>query len=197
MKIHSVDCPGSWNARYSILSKFEIIKINMKSLLKTAITFLLALVCGCGFQLAGTTPEIQGYDSFFVESRVGIQQLIDQPVAGQIQSDLKSWGTEVSTKAQKGSPGIIIVNEQNTERSLSLTQALFEQQVELEKSVQYQIIDASGNILVADAIKASRELIEDPNAPSAKYAERELLFEAINRDISRQLIRRFQIEISK
>ena len=169
------------------------------STVTTALLLLLSLLSltGCGFQLAGTTPEIRGYDSFFVESRVGIQQLIDQPVAGQIQSDLKSWGTEVSTKAQKGSPGIIIVNEQNTERSLSLTQALFERQVELKKSVQYQIIDASGNILVADAIKASRELIEDPNAPSAKYAERELLFEAINRDISRQLIRRFQTEISK
>ena len=58
----------------------------MKSLLKTAVIFLLSLVCGCGFQRAGRIPEIQGYDSFFVENQVGIQQLIDQPVAGKFKA---------------------------------------------------------------------------------------------------------------
>lgn len=159
--------------------------------------FVTALtLSSCGFQLAGTTPSSAGVDSLFVESRVSIQQLIDQPVAEQLLDDLGASGVEILGKLQTGIPGLVIVNEENIERGLSLTTGLFDRQVALEKRVQYQILDASGNILAADAISATRELIDDPATPSAKHAEREILISAINRDISRQLIRRFNAALA-
>lgn len=156
-----------------------------------ALTVILVLttLCGCGFQLAGTTPHSGNFENVYVDNKVGIQQLIDQPIADQLISDLELLSSTVFDKAQSNMPGMVIINEENIERGLSLTSSLFERQIELEKRVQYQILDASGNILVADAISATRDLIEDQSNPAAKQEEREILFDAINRDISRQLIR--------
>jgi len=173
---------------------------NLLTYFVKSVTILLAAILtlsSCGFQLAGTTSSNADFDSLFVENRVGIQQLIDQPVAEQLQEDLGNSNTEVVSQIQSGIPGLIILNEENIERSLSLTNGLFDRQVELVKRVQYQILDASGNILIADSISATRELIDDQTAPSAKHTERDILINAINRDISRQLIRRFNAAISK
>lgn len=158
--------------------------------IRTPVTVIAAslLLTSCGFQLAGTTPSSV---ELYVENRVSIQQLIDQPVSEQILEDLGRSGATVRGKASNGMPGLVILNEENTERGLSLATGLFNRQIELEKRVHYQILDAAGNILITDSIRARRELIDDPATPAAKQQERELLMRAINRDISRQLIRLF------
>ena len=157
----------------------------------------LLTLTACGFQLAGTAPADNGFEGLFVEDRVGIQQRIDQPVADQLRADLAFHNNRIFDGAQSDMPGLVILDESNIERGLSLTIGLFERQLELVKDVQYQILDSSGNILVADSVSATRVLIEDQSNPSAKYREREILITAINRDISRQLVRRLDAALSK
>lgn len=172
----------------------------------TKIRFILAAlfsamaISGCGFQLAGTTPASEQWmmlDSAYVVSRVGIERLIDQPVAEQIKADLQAVSLQVSDSTQVNTPGILILDEEQSERGISLNRELFDRQIDLEKRVQFQILDASGNILLADSLSVSRELINDPANPSAKQAERHILTNSLNRDISRQLIRRFLTSLSQ
>lgn len=168
-------------------------------------TWLSAIFCslalsGCGFQLAGTAPGVGmsgKMDGAYVVSRVGIDQLIDQPVAEQIHTDLASISQQVFDRAQADMPGILIVNEENIERGVTLSQDLFERQIDLEKRVEFQLLDSAGTILVADSIRVSREFIDDPVNPSAKQAEREILIRSINRDLSRQIIYRLHMLLAE
>ena len=162
------------------------------------LTILIPIALGgCGFQLAGTAPSDIGLKHVYVDNQVDIQQLIDRPVSNQLTDDLSSLSTQVFNKAQSNTAGLIITNEENIERALSLTSGLFERQVELGKRVHYQILDQSGNILAIDSISSYRELIEDSSSPAAKHAEREILIDAINRDISRQLIKRLSAALTQ
>lgn len=174
-------------------SSLSMSKIRLVALL----IFTSLALSSCGFQLAGTAPDAASFDSVYVDNRVGIQQLINQQVADQLLNDLDALSDNIFDRAQANIPGLIIVNEENIERGLSLTSDLFERQIEIEKRVQYQILDGSGNILVTDMISATRTLIEDQSNPSAKQQERERLISAINRDISRQLIRQLGATLAK
>lgn len=147
-------------------------------------------MAGCGFQLAGTTPDAVNVEQVYVQSKLSIQLLVDQPVAEQLRSDLaSSKATEVHDRAQADMPGLIITNEENIERSISLSSGLFDRQVEVGKRVQYQILSATGELLVTDSIHISKELSVDQSNPSARVQEQAILIDSINRDISRQLIR--------
>lgn len=145
-------------------------------------------LASCGFQLRGTEPGA-GFDKVFVESRVGIQQLIDQPIDQQLKSDLQALSNEVLSGYESGVPGLVLINEETLERSLSLSANLLNRQIEIEKRIEFQIISGTGEILITDNLRASRELTESQSNPSAKDQERRALMDAINADLSRQLIR--------
>ena len=91
-----------------------------------------------------------------------------------------------------GAPRLVLEDEQESHRSLSLTADLFSRRIELEKRVRYQLFDAADELLTAGVLNAQREILERPHRPAAQTAERNQAHADLNADLSRQLRHRLQ-----
>ena len=158
---------------------------------------LLIALSGCGFQLRDTGLLQTGFDRLFIDDRLAVQQLIDQPLSRVMAKQLQKLGTEIVSNASEGTAGIIIYNEQNRQRSIGLSAGLYSSHIEIDKTIDYQIVNAKGEILISSSISASKELVEDRSNHAAKNAEQQILIDAINRDLSRQLIRQLSAVLAR
>ncbi|MEQ8955815.1 MAG: hypothetical protein RL120_16910 [Gammaproteobacteria bacterium] len=141
----------------------------------------------CGFQLRDSLPAAD-LERIYVVDQVDIRQMIDEPLGTRLANDLGQFAAQVLTAPAANTPGIVITDERVTERSLSLSTNLLNRQVEVEKLVNYQIIDSSGEILLSSSLSASEILTESQSSPGAGDQEKRMLLRSINADLSRRLI---------
>lgn len=152
-----------------------------------ALSCICLLAGSCGFQLRDSLPAAD-LEQVYVVDQVDIRQMIDEPLGTRLANDLGQFAAQVLTAPAANTPGIVITDERITERSLSLSTNLLNRQVEIEKRVDYQIIDSTGEILLASSFSASEILTESQSSPGAGEREKRALLRSINADLSRRLI---------
>ena len=84
--------------------------------------------------------------------------------------------------------GIVITREEVIENSYSLTTSLLNRQVEVEKEVDFQIIDETGQIMFSTSFTASQLLTTSHSNPRARQQEKQRIIDYLNANLSRRMV---------
>lgn len=160
----------------------------MSLLARLASLFIVALLTGCGFQLRDTVM-VANLGQMYVQDQVDFHQINDKPVSARLASDIAViTEQEVLNIPKTGVMGIVITREEVVENSYSLTTSLLNRQVEVEKRVDYQIIDETGQIMFSNSVSASQLLTTSHSNPRARQQEKQRIIDYLNSNLSRRLV---------
>jgi outer membrane lipopolysaccharide assembly protein LptE/RlpB len=160
----------------------------MSLLARLSYLFIFLLLTGCGFQLRDTIM-VAGLGQMYVQDQVDIHQINDKPVSTRLALDLATiTEQEVLNIPKTGAMGIVIVREEVIENSYSLSTSLLNRQVEVEKRVDYEIIDETGQIMFSNSFSASQLLTTSQSNPRARQQEKQRVIDYLNASLSRRLV---------
>jgi len=160
----------------------------MLLLARLASLLVFVIITGCGFQLRDTTM-VADLGQMYVQDEVDMHQINDRPVSTRLASDLATiTEQEVLNIPKAGSMGIVITREEVIENSYSLTTSLLNRQVEVEKEVDFQIIDETGQIMFSTSFTASQLLTTSHSNPRARQQEKQRIIDYLNANLSRRMV---------
>ncbi len=149
---------------------------------RIVLTGIVLTLAGCGFQLRGqyTLPFASVYVSTPDASIV----------ATELKRELSNSPARLMTAAKGADAQLNIINDRRDRQILSLSGAGRVREYELKLRVSYQLVDGKGGVLIPTSdIQLSRILSYDDSRIIAKQQEEALLYQDMERDTVRQILR--------
>jgi LPS-assembly lipoprotein len=144
----------------------------------------LAALAGCGFQLRGAQPLA------FSTIHVGVSQYSSLGIALRRQIAL-SGSTTAEEDAPRAETRLQILSNARSREILSLTAAGRVREYELIQTIRFSLVDHEGNELIPPTtLSARREYTFDDELVLGKEQEEALLYDDMESDLVRQLMRR-------
>ena len=143
---------------------------------------LTLVIVGCGWQLRGTTLGIA------IEWTV---LEYESELSNQLSRTLER-ALSKRTSDEEAEYLLIVVNEMPLERTLSVTDALYTDQLRMEKRVQYRISAINGGRIETGTAYTWRDLEVDNANPAATEREKAFLQSEIDAEIVQQLLRHLE-----
>jgi LPS-assembly lipoprotein len=144
----------------------------------------LAALAGCGFHLRGPQPMA------FSTIHVGASQYTSLGVALRRQIAL-SGSTTVEEDVSRAETRLQILSNERTREILSLTATGRVREYELIQTIRFGLTDREGKELIPPtALSARREYTFDDELVLGKEQEEALLYDDMEGDLVRQLVRR-------
>lgn len=142
-------------------------------------------LAGCGFQLQGKAPLPATFANTYVES-------------GDVQSDfvqslrrsLLGAGVKVARRAEGSSAVVRVIDDRLEERVLSVSGTNAPREYELVYTVKFAVTSDGRELVAPEEVSATREFSFDERILLAKEREKELLGEALARDLVGIVMRR-------
>jgi LPS-assembly lipoprotein len=144
----------------------------------------LAALAGCGFHLRGPQPLA------FSTVHIGASQYTQLGIALRRQVAL-SGTTTVEEDASRAETKLQILANDRTREILSLTPSGTVREYELTQAIRFRLADRDGNELIPPAtLSARREYTFDDELILGKEQEEALLYNDMENDLVRQIMRR-------
>lgn len=135
-------------------------RVNTKS-----IAFVFMLLASCGYHIRGTVDLPEALRKVYL---AGASPLLRE----QFSKSLKTSSGEVVNSASKAGMVIQVLNERMDRRVLSLSNTGKANEFELNYSLDFQLLDAKGEVLLdRQTIEISRDYFNDQEAIIAKTNE--------------------------
>lgn len=142
---------------------------------------LAALISGCGWTLRGAN----------IDETLAVSQLeYATQTSSSLSRILNRSFAENSAADQRYR--LIILSEFQSEQTQSLTAALRNSQLRMEKRVEYQISDIEGELVEVGTALVWRDLDQDEFTPGSTEREKAFLQEEIDEEIVQQLLRHLE-----
>lgn len=168
----------------------QLIKIS-------ALLFVFSLTSSCGWQLRDSAGVNSETDTTLTNLHVGANlpkhQQGPQSVLRVLDRRLSDLDINSAKSRSDAQLGVVILAETNDESVLSLTSDLFEQQIRLNKTIEYQVWQGDNLLVENESVTTFRDLTQDQSRAAAKNREANLIAEEMNLDLANQLIRRLQL----
>ncbi len=149
-----------------------------------SVLLLALLLVGCGFQLrgVGATADIEPlYLATIRETRI----------FDALRRNLEVSGVDVLDAPDPGHWRLVLLDEQEEERVVSVTERGLAADFELTLELRYQLEDADGELLIPpETATVSRVYRQDPDNLAGSSRERELLRREMDLELAQQIIRR-------
>ncbi|MCL2589803.1 MAG: LPS assembly lipoprotein LptE [Betaproteobacteria bacterium] len=146
--------------------------------------FGLAALAGCGFHLSGPRPLA------FSTIHISASEYTSLGIALRRQVAL-SGSTKVEKDASRAEAKLQIIANDRSREILSLTPAGTVREYELTQTLRFRLIDHDGKELIPpSAISARRELTFSDELVLSKEQEEALLYDDMESDLVRQIMRR-------
>jgi LPS-assembly lipoprotein len=147
----------------------------------------LFVLAGCGFHLRGPQPLA------FSTIHIGAGQYSPLGVALRRQVAL-SGSTKVEEDPAKAETKLVILANQRSREILSLTATGRVREYELTQLIRFSLVDTQGKeLLVPTSLTVRREYTFDDEQVLGKEQEELLLFEDMQNDLVRQMMRRLAV----
>jgi LPS-assembly lipoprotein len=147
---------------------------------------LLALLLGaCGFQLQGRAPLPATFARTCVET--------DDPQSEFVQSlrkALAAGGAQLTASSEGASAVIHVLEDRLDERVISVSSRNIPQEYELTYRVRFSVSGGAKELLTAQDVSATRDFSFDETRVLAKEREKDVLRDALARDIASLVMRR-------
>jgi len=146
---------------------------------------LVVAVAGCGFHLQGRQPLPESFSYTYVDAQDEQTDFVQD-----LRKSLLTAGVKVIRT--KGSAGAVIeVHEDElSERVLSVSGNNIPTEYELTYRVKFSVVTGEKTLIDHEEISATRDLSFDEKQLLAKEREREILREALARDLVALVMRR-------
>jgi len=161
------------------------VNINLHQLMR--LVFLCALcisLVSCGFKLRGAVVLPADLQKMFVAGSINSDLVRD------LKDSLRYSVTVV--KQQADADAILsIVQEESTNRTLSVDSNGRIREAELQYSVTYNVIKANGDVVIAnETLLLARDYINDENDVIGRTNESNVITRDLKRDAAQQILRR-------
>jgi LPS-assembly lipoprotein len=158
----------------------------MKKLIIALIT--TTLVSACGWHLRGSSGVPLDINSVFVTAEDSYGSLISS-----LKQSLASSQVKSAAKASDAQYTIVLSNETQDRRTVSVGNNAFAAEYELTLSVDYVIQDSDGNIISAKSTASSFRAYDfDRDAVVAKNEEERLILSEMRSNVVQQILRRLR-----
>jgi LPS-assembly lipoprotein len=148
------------------------------------LAFGLVALAGCGFHLRGPQPLV------FSTVHIGASQHSQLGIALRRQVAL-SGTTKVEEDATRAEAKLQILANDSTREILSLTPGGRVREYELTQTIRFRLVDREGKELIpSTTLSARREYTFDDELILGKEQEEALLYEDMESDLVRQMMRR-------
>ena len=152
------------------------------------LSLLVLLLTACGFQLRGSVTLPQVMQTTHVQGdRFSL-------LVGELQTLLRNAGARLVEERGAATAVLRILEENSSERVLSVGATGRAVEYELFQRVDYQLEDASGELLVPrQSLSARRSYQFDENDVLGKANEEESLREEMQRDLALRIVQQLSI----
>lgn len=152
----------------------------------TTVFLTLILVSACGWQLRGTTGnlEILGRVLLLVDNNAELQQ--------QLGKSLSQNRAQLTDQADQASYQILINNYRSERRTVAYNRNGSAAEYALRHEMRVTIIGPAQQTLIQSPISIERSYRFDPDNVLSKQQEEALLQTEIQQDIGRQIVRQLQ-----
>ncbi len=158
----------------------------MKNLIIALLT--TTLVSACGWHLRGSSSVPLNIDSVFVTAEDSYGSLIST-----VKQSLASNQVAAAQSSAEAQYTIILSNEENDRRTVSVGNGALAAEYELTMSIDYVIQDSSGKALIEKSTATSiRAYDYDRNAVVAKNEEENLIKAEMRNNVAQQILRRLR-----
>jgi len=157
----------------------------MKLELAVPALLALALLGGCGFHLQGREPLPARFASTFIET----DDVQSDFIQG-LRKSLVTAGAKLSPTSEGATAVIHVLGDTLTERVLSVSSHNIPNEYELTYKVRFAVSQGDKEVLAAQEVSATREFSYDETQALAKQREREILQDALARDLVALVVRR-------
>lgn len=146
---------------------------------------LLALAAGCGFRLQGRVPLPEPVRSIYLE--VPDEQ---SEFAQALRASLRASGARLLERPDPAGAVMHVTRDRVTERVLTVSTRNIPTDYELTYDVNLRVDRAGGELIAPDALSLSRIYSFDETKLLAKEREKQILLQALARDMAGLVLRR-------
>jgi LPS-assembly lipoprotein len=150
-----------------------------------AVIAIVIVMAGCGFHLQGRQPLPESFAYTFVDTKDEQTDFVQDLRKALIASNVKVLPT-------KGSAGAVVTVHEDTltERVLSVSARNIPTEYELTYKVVFSVTEGDKTLIDKEEISATRDFSFDEAQLLAKEREKEILGEALARDLVALVMRR-------
>jgi LPS-assembly lipoprotein len=145
----------------------------------------LALLCSCGFHLQGSMPLPASMRASYVDAKDGQSDFV-----GALRGALRAAGVQVPASAAAGDAQITVLRDAVSERVLSVSARNTPTDYELLYEVEIAVRAEGRELMAAEEFSLSRVYSFDERKLLAKEREKEILTEALARELAGVVMRR-------
>ena len=146
---------------------------------------LLLMVAGCGFHLQGRQPLPKTFEYTYIDAQDEQTDFVQDLRKALIAAGSKVIRTQASSTAT-----IRVLEDELTEKILSVSARNIPTEYELTYSVQFAVNAGDKTLIEREEVTATRDISFDEAQLLAKEREQEILREALARDLVALVMRR-------
>jgi len=146
---------------------------------------LLAVLCGCGFQLEGRAPLPQTLQKPYVEARERQSDFVQA-----LRQALIVSGAQVTDESERATAVVHVLEDELDQRVLAVSATNLPREYELTYRIRVSVSANGVDLLAPQELSATRDVSFDERFLLAKDNEVVILRQALARDLAAVLMRR-------
>jgi LPS-assembly lipoprotein len=150
-----------------------------------AVAAATLLLASCGFHLQGRVPLPATLAVTHIDAEDAQSDFVQQ-----LRRQLIASGARVAARREGATAVVSVERDALTERILSVSAENLPREYELTYSVRFRVGDGTRELIAPEELTATRDFSFDERTALAKEREKELLSDALARDLAGLVLRR-------